>query len=259
MPQPIMQISNLSVSYKRSPILQDINLAIYEREILGLIGASGSGKSTLLRCCNRLNDVIAGMKVRGEVIYKGQNIYAPHIDPVKVRRQIGMVFQRPNPFPKSIYENIAFGLRINGYKNNLDQQVEQALRQANLWEEVKDKLNASSKVLSGGQQQRLCIARAIALKPQIILMDEPCSALDPISTAKIEELLLELKQTYTIVIVTHNLQQAKRITDRVAFINVEINEVGERVGKLVECNTTAEIFNNPREISTLNYVQGRMG
>ncbi|MFN3361577.1 MAG: phosphate ABC transporter ATP-binding protein PstB [Pseudanabaenaceae cyanobacterium] len=259
MPEPILQIRNLSVSYKRSPILQDINLAIYEREILGLIGASGSGKSTLLRCCNRLNDVIAGMKVRGEVIYKGQNIYAPHIDPVKVRQQIGMVFQRPNPFPKSIYENIAFGLRVNGYKTNLDQQVEQALRQANLWEEVKDKLNESSKILSGGQQQRLCIARAIALKPQIILMDEPCSALDPISTAKIEELLLELKQTYTIVIVTHNLQQAKRITDRVAFINVEINDRGERVGRLVECNTTAEIFSNPREVSTLNYVQGRMG
>lgn len=256
---PLLQIQNLSVSFNHSPILEDINLAVYENEILGLIGASGSGKSTLLRCCNRLNDVLPGIKVKGEIIYQGENIYHPLIDPVKVRRQIGMVFQRPNPFPKSIYENIAFGLRVNGYKQNLDSIVEQSLRQANLWEEVKDRLNQSSKILSGGQQQRLCIARAIALKPDIILMDEPCSALDPVSTAKIEELLLEIKQIYTIVIVTHNLQQARRIADRVAFLNRELNDRGDWVGKLVEWNTTEEIFTNPQQTSTLNYVQGKIG
>ncbi len=257
--EPIIKTQNLNVWINNSHILEDINLNIYAQEILGLIGASGSGKSTLLKCFNRLNDVIPSTKIRGEVIYQGENIYHPLVDPVKIRRKIGMVFQRPNLFPKSIYENIAFGLRVNGYKNNLDQIVEQSLRQANLWEEVKDKLKQSSKNLSGGQQQRLCIARALALKPDIILMDEPCSALDPISTAKIEELLLEIKQSYTIVIVTHNLQQARRITDRVGFLNSRINDKGDRVGRLVEWNTTSEIFNNPAELSTQDYVQGKIG
>ncbi len=253
---PLVQVQNLSVWFNNCQILENINLDIYGQEILGLIGASGSGKSTLLRCLNRLNDVIPGAKVKGAVIYRGENIYAPHIDPVKVRRQIGMVFQRPNLFPKSIYENIAFGLRVNGYKTNLDQIVEQSLRQANLWEEVKDKLKQSSANLSGGQQQRLCIARALALKPDIILLDEPCSALDPISTAKIEELLLQIKQQYTIVIVTHNLQQARRITDRVAFLH---SAPPDRVGRLVEWNTTDEIFTNPKEGTTFDYVQGKIG
>jgi phosphate transport system ATP-binding protein len=253
---PLVQVQNLSVWFNNCQILENINLDIYGQEILGLIGASGSGKSTLLRCLNRLNDVIPGAKVKGAVIYRGENIYAPHIDPVKVRRQIGMVFQRPNLFPKSIYENIAFGLRVNGYKTNLDQIVEQSLRQANLWEEVKDKLKQSSANLSGGQQQRLCIARALALKPDIILLDEPCSALDPISTAKIEELLLQIKQQYTIVIVTHNLQQARRITDRVAFLH---SAPPDRVSRLVEWNTTDEIFTNPKERTTFDYVQGKIG
>ncbi len=253
---PLVQVQNLSVWFNNCQILENINLDIYGQEILGLIGASGSGKSTLLRCLNRLNDVIPGAKVKGAVIYRGENIYAPHIDPVKVRRQIGMVFQRPNLFPKSIYENIAFGLRVNGYKTNLDQIVEQSLRQANLWEEVKDKLKQSSANLSGGQQQRLCIARALALKPDILLLDEPCSALDPVSTAKIEELLLQIKQQYTIVIVTHNLQQARRITDRVAFLH---SAPPDRVGRLVEWNTTDEIFTNPKERTTFDYVQGKIG
>ncbi|MBD2451352.1 phosphate ABC transporter ATP-binding protein [Nostoc sp. FACHB-152] len=238
--------------------LRNIDLPIYKNRITALIGPSGCGKSTLLRCFNRLNDLIEGTTIDGQVLYKNRNIYHPQEDPVLLRRQITMVFQKPNPFPKSIYNNVAFGPRIQGYQGNIDELVERSLRQAFIWDEVKDRLKDNALSLSGGQQQRLCIARAIAVQPDVILMDEPCSALDPFSTQQIEELMANLKEQCTIVIVTHNMHQAARIADRTAFFNVELQE-GNRIGELVEYNTTNIIFNYPVKELTYQYVTGRFG
>jgi phosphate transport system ATP-binding protein len=250
-----IEARNLTVFYHDRPAIRDINLAIERQRITAIIGPSGCGKSTLLRAFNRMNDLIPGARVEGEVLFEGVNIYDPSVDPVQVRRHIGMVFQRPNPFPKSIYENVAWGARINGYRGNMDELVEQSLRQAALWDEVKDKLHQSALSLSGGQQQRLCIARAIAIKPQIILMDEPASALDPIATLKIEELMIDLAEHYTIIIVTHNMQQAARVSHYTAFLMVD----EQRVGYLVEYGPTAQIFTNPRDKRTEDYITGRFG
>lgn len=255
----ILEAQDVHVYYDSALAVRNVSLGIPKNKVTAFIGPSGCGKSTILRCFNRLNDLIAGARVKGKITYKGRDLYAPGVDPVDVRRQIGMVFQKPNPFPKSIYENIAFGARVNGYQGDMDQLVEQSLRQAALWEEVKDKLKQSGLSLSGGQQQRLCIARAIAIQPEVILMDEPCSALDPISTLRIEDLIRELKERYTILIVTHNMQQASRISDRTAFFNAEATEKGGKVGYLVEYDTTDRIFHNPREQSTQEYVSGRFG
>ena len=252
-------VQDVKVYYGDLKALQEVNIEIPKNQVTAFIGPSGCGKSTLLRCFNRMNDLIPGARVEGEIKYQGKNIYDDKINPVKVRRQVGMVFQRPNPFPKSIYENIAFGPRANGYKGNMDQLVEQSLRRAALWAEVKDKLKAKGTDLSGGQQQRLCIARAIAMKPDVILMDEPASALDPISTQQVEELCLELKEQYTIIIVTHNMQQASRISDMTAFFNTETDESGKRRGKLVEFSPTEEIFNSPRTKEARAYISGQFG
>jgi phosphate transport system ATP-binding protein len=230
-----------------------------ENEITALIGPSGCGKTTFLRCMNRMNDLIESARVEGTLLYHGVDLYGADVDPVEVRRRIGMVFQKPNPFPKSIFDNVAFGPKIAGYKGNMAELVEESLRRAALWDEVKDKLKESGLALSGGQQQRLCIARAIATKPDVILMDEPCSSLDPIATAKIEDLMQELVSEYTIVIVTHNMQQAARVSDRTAFFTVEISDAGERTGTVVEFDRTETIFTNPRDRRTEDYVTGRFG
>lgn len=256
----VLRAINTSVFYGTFEAVRRVCLDIHRNQVTAFIGPSGCGKSTLLRCFNRLNDLIPTAKVEGEITFNGQNIYSNKIDPVQVRRHIGMVFQKPNPFPKTIYENIAFGARLNGHKSKeMDELVERSLRQAALWDEVKDKLNQSSLSLSGGQQQRLCIARAVALEPEVVLMDEPASALDPISTLRIEELIRELKQKYTIIIVTHNMQQATRIADMTAFFNAEATEKGERFGYLVEYDQTQNIFNNPQEKDTREYISGRFG
>jgi phosphate transport system ATP-binding protein len=257
--ETVLQTENLKVYYGNFLALRDISIDIPKNRITAFIGPSGCGKSTLLRCYNRLNDLIKTFRAEGKVTYHGQDLYAPEIDPVEVRRRIGMVFQRPNPFPKSIYDNITFGARINGYRGDLDELVERSLRQAALWDEVKDKLRASGLSLSGGQQQRLCIARAIAVQPDVILMDEPCSALDPISTLRVEDLLHQLKEQYTIVIVTHNMQQASRVSDMTAFFNVEPTEKGGRIGYLVEYDRTEVIFQSPQQQATQEYVSGRFG
>jgi phosphate transport system ATP-binding protein len=261
--QAVLKVEDVNVFYSsNSPAVAGVNLEILKNQITAFIGPSGCGKSTILRCFNRLNDLIEGAKVRGSITFNGHNLYDPKIDPVAVRRHIGMVFQRPNPFPKSIYENIAFGPRINGFKgskNDMADLVEKSLRSAAIWDEVKDKLNESGLALSGGQQQRLCIARAIAVEPQVILMDEPCSALDPISTLRIEELMQELKQKFTLVIVTHNMQQASRSADMTAFFNTELSETGKRTGKLVEIDRTSIIFSSPKETATEEYISGRFG
>jgi phosphate transport system ATP-binding protein len=227
--------------------------------VTAFIGPSGCGKSTILRCFNRLNDLIDGFRAQGEVLYRGTNLYSSAVDAVEVRRRIGMVFQKPNPFPKSIYDNIAYGPRINGFKGDMDELVERSLRQAVLWDEVKDKLKASGLSISGGQQQRLCIARAIAVQPDVVLFDEPCASLDPISTLKIEELMHELKQLYTIVIVTHNMQQASRVSDMTAFFNATLSDKGKRYGYMVEYDRTEAIFQNPRQEATQEYISGRFG
>ncbi|WKT83753.1 MULTISPECIES: phosphate ABC transporter ATP-binding protein PstB [unclassified Thermosynechococcus] len=258
-PKVVLQVQNASIFYGSFRAVRDVTMDIYANEVTALIGPSGCGKSTLLRCFNRMNDLVPGARVEGKITYHGKDLYAKEVDPVEVRRRIGMVFQKPNPFPKSIYDNVAFGARVNKYKGDLGELVETALRQAALWDEVKDKLKESGLSLSGGQQQRLCIARAIATKPEVILMDEPCSALDPISTLKVEELIHELKQNYTIVIVTHNMQQATRVSDRTAFFNAEATERGNRVGYLVEYDYTSVVFNNPKEQATMDYVSGRFG
>jgi phosphate transport system ATP-binding protein len=255
----IIEVENTAVYYGSNLALRPVTMDIEENQITALIGPSGCGKSTLIRCLNRMNDLIPGARVEGRIFYKGSDLYAKDVDPVVVRRKIGMVFQKPNPFPKTIYDNIAFGARVNGVKKDLDELVERSLRAAALWDEVKDKLRDSGLSLSGGQQQRLCIARAIALEPDVILMDEPCSALDPISTLRIEEMLQNLKQQYTIVIVTHNMQQALRISDRTAFFNAEAVEGGKREGYLVEVGPTADIFNHPQDQRTSDYVSGRFG
>jgi phosphate transport system ATP-binding protein len=255
----VLRTENLNVYYGSFRAIRDISLDIPRNCVTAFIGPSGCGKSTLLRCYNRLNDLIKSFRAEGRVYYRGQNLYGPDIDAVEVRRRIGMVFQKPNPFPKSIYDNIAFGPRINGFKGNLDELVERSLRQSALWDEVKDKLKESGLSLSGGQQQRLCIARAVAVEPDVVLMDEPCASLDPISTLKVEELIQELKEQYTIVIVTHNMQQASRASDMTAFFNVETSEGGKRNGYLVEFDRTEVIFQDPKQKATQEYVSGRFG
>lgn len=251
----LFSLRHLSFWYGQKQALTDVNLEIPVNKVTALIGPSGCGKTTLLRCLNRMNDLIPGIRVEGEVTYHGQNIYARDIDPVEVRRRIGMVFQKPNPFPKSIYENIAFGARVNGYKGNMNELVERSLRQAALWNEVSGALKTSGLALSGGQQQRLCIARALAVQPDVILMDEPCSALDPIATLKIEDLIRDLARDFTIVIVTHNMQQAARVSDYTAFMLSD--ELA--TGQLIEYGPTDQMFTNPREKRTEDYITGRFG
>jgi phosphate transport system ATP-binding protein len=261
LPEAVLQTAELAVYYGRFRAVRDVSLAVPERRITALIGPSGCGKSTVLRCFNRMNDLIDGARVDGLVSYHGVDLYDRKVDPVEVRRRIGMVFQKPNPFPKSIYENVVFGPRISGQpRAEFDNIVESSLRRAALWDEVKDRLKTSALGLSGGQQQRLCIARALASGPDVLLMDEPCSALDPIATGRIEELLDELKASYTIVIVTHNMQQAARVSDRTAFFTVELSgERDTRTGILVEVDDTRKIFSNPGDPRTENYVTGRFG
>jgi phosphate transport system ATP-binding protein len=252
----------LSVLYGKYRAVRDVNLDIYTNEITAFIGPSGCGKTTVLRCFNRMNDLITGAHVEGKLTYQGIDLYGPEVSAVEVRRRIGMVFQKPNPFPKSIYDNIAFGPRINGIKkkSELDDIVEKSLRGAALWDEVKDRLKASALGMSGGQQQRLCIARTIATEPEVILMDEPCSALDPIATARIEDLMQDLKSRFTILIVTHNMQQAARVSDRTAFFSVEVNPDSDtRTGVLVEYDRTEKIFSSPADERTENYITGRFG
>ena len=257
----VLDVRQLHVYYGDFLAVKDVDLPVPEHEIVAMIGPSGCGKSTVLRCLNRMNDLIDTCRVSGQVYYHGVDLYHRQVDPVEVRRRIGMVFQKPNPFPKSIYDNITFGPRIAGVpKSRFDELVETSLRKAALWDEVKDRLRASALGLSGGQQQRLCIARAIASNPDVLLMDEPCSALDPIATGKIEDLMHELKTDYTIVIVTHNMQQAARISDRTAFFTVEVNpDSDRRTGVLVEYDDTERIFSNPADSRTENYVTGRFG
>jgi phosphate transport system ATP-binding protein len=249
----------VGVAYGGVPAIEGIDLDVAARQITALIGPSGCGKSTLLRCFNRMNDLIPTAKVNGNITFHGVDLYGPKVDPVEVRRRVGMVFQKPNPFPKSIFDNIAFGPRLNGKRRDLSDIVERALQRAVLWDEVKDKLKESAFALSGGQQQRLCIARCLAVEPDVILMDEPCSALDPIATAKIEDLMEELKQDYTIVIVTHNMQQAARSSDMTAFITTDVRDNGSRVGHLVEMDETATLFTSPSDPRTEGYITGRFG
>ena len=257
--ETVFRTENLDIFYGNFKAVQEVNIDIPKNSITAFIGPSGCGKSTVIRCFNRLNDLIKSFRINGKIFYHGQDLYASDVDPVEVRRQIGMVFQRPNPFPKSIYDNIAFGPRLLGYKGDMDELVERSLRGAALWEDVKDKLKALGTDLSGGQQQRLCIARAIAVQPEVILMDEPCAALDPISTLKIEDLMQELKERYTIVIVTHNMQQASRASDYTAFFNVQANEKGQRSGYIAEYDRTEVIFQSPKKQETQEYVSGRFG
>lgn len=250
-----IEAREMNVFYGNFQAVKDVQMKVSPSKITAMIGPSGCGKSTVLRCFNRMNDLITSARIEGEVLFQGQNIYDVNIDPVEVRRRIGMVFQKPNPFPKTIYENVAWGARINGFRGDMDELVERALRSAALWDEVKDKLPESALGLSGGQQQRLCIARAIAVEPEIILMDEPASALDPIATLRIEDLMKELSQRYTIIVVTHNMQQAARVSDYTAFFSVDDN----RVGYLVEFDETNKIFTNPSQKSTEDYITGRFG
>jgi phosphate transport system ATP-binding protein len=256
----VFEVQNLTVKYDGVPAVRDISLDIFKKEITALIGPSGCGKSTLIRCFNRMNDLVPSAEVEGSVIYHGQDLYGPTVDPVEVRKLIGMVFQKPNPFPKSIYDNIAFGPRVLGMKGDMDEIVERALRRGALWDEVKDRLKSNAYGMSGGQQQRLCIARALAIEPDVILMDEPCSALDPISTGRIEDLMEELKVNYSIVIVTHNMQQAARVSDMTAFLTVVLDEEEKhRHGQIVEYDHTDTIFQNPADPRTEAYVTGRVG
>jgi len=257
--EPVFDIDDLSVTYGDFRAVEGITLDIQPNEITAFIGPSGCGKTTVLRCFNRMNDLIESASVEGSIRYHGVDLYGPRIDPVEVRRRMGMVFQKPNPFPKTIYDNIAFGPRVAGHKGDLDDLVEESLTRAALWEEVRGKLAEPALALSGGQQQRLCIARAIATRPDVVLMDEPCSSLDPIATLKIEELMLELKKDYTIVIVTHNMQQAARVSDRTAFFTVDVRDGGVRTGRLVEFDDTGVIFTNPSVQSTEDYITGRFG
>ena len=255
----VFDIKDLAVYYGKAPAVKDVSLRIHKNAITALIGPSGCGKSTVLRCLNRMNDLVASAKVDGRLLYHGVDLYGDGVDPIEVRRRIGMVFQRPNPFPKSIYDNVAYGLRILGMKDHLDDRVEQALRGAALWDEVKSRLKRSALGLSGGQQQRLCIARAIAVQPDVILLDEPASALDPISTSAIEDLMHELKNEYTLVIVTHNMQQAARVAEMTAFFSLDVKEDGSRHGILVEYDATDKIFTSPSDERTEGYVTGRFG
>jgi phosphate transport system ATP-binding protein len=257
---PVFELSGVGVHYGDFQAVRDISFAVPENQITALIGPSGCGKSTLLRTMNRMNDLIEGCRVEGRLSYHGHDLYGRDVDPVEVRRRIGMVFQKPNPFPKSIYDNVAYGPRLRGRPKDLDDVVEQALRGAALWDEVKDQLNASGLALSGGQQQRLCIARAIATAPDVILMDEPCSALDPIATLRIEDLMRELRERYTIVIVTHNMQQAARVSDWTAFLSVDVDDTtGDRTGELVEFDRTEHLFTQATDPRTEAYITGRFG
>jgi len=258
----VFDLADLQVFYGSHHAVRDVSMQIHRKQITAFIGPSGCGKSTVLRCFNRMNDLIAGARVEGRIDYHGVNLYADEVNPVEVRRRIGMVFQKANPFPKSIYDNVAYGPRIAGIKKKaaLDEIVERSLQQAALWDEVKNRLKSSALGMSGGQQQRLCIARAVAVDPEVILMDEPCSALDPIATARVEDLMLELKSEYTIIIVTHNMQQAARVSDITAFFSTEVNPDGDlRTGCLVEMNQTNAIFSNPAEERTDQYITGRFG
>ena len=257
--EPIFELRDVRVAYSGKPAVRDVSFDIGRNEITALIGPSGCGKSTLIRCLNRMNDLIPGATVEGTVSYHGQDLYAPQVDAVEVRKRIGMVFQKPNPFPKSIYDNIAFGPRVLRMKGNMDEIVQRALEHAALWDEVKDRLKTNAVGMSGGQQQRLCIARCLAVEPDVLLMDEPCSALDPISTGKIEDLMLDLKREYSIVIVTHNMQQAARVSDRTAFFTVELGDDDHRSGRVVEFDDTAKIFTNPSDSRTEAYVTGKVG
>jgi phosphate transport system ATP-binding protein len=257
----VFDVRDLEVTYAGVPAIRGVTMGIHERKITALIGPSGCGKSTLIRCFNRMNDLIPTAEVKGSLKYHDLDLYAPEVDPVEVRRRIGMVFQQPNPFPKSIYENVAFGLRVNKMTDNLDDRIEKALKDAALWDEVKRKMKTSATSLSGGQQQRLCIARALATEPDVILMDEPASALDPIATTKIEDLMHELKTNYTIIIVTHNMQQAARVSDMTAFLSVRGSEdTGEQPhGELIEYDETEKIFTTPSDPRTEDYITGRFG
>jgi phosphate transport system ATP-binding protein len=256
----VFSLRDVLVSYAGQPAVRDITMDIPERRITAFIGPSGCGKSTLLRSLNRMNDLIPTARVEGRVLYHGEDLYGPRVDPVEVRKRIGMVFQKPNPFPKSIYDNIAFGPRVLGVKGDMDELVERALRRGALWDEVKDRLKENAFGMSGGQQQRLCIARCLAIEPDVILMDEPCSALDPISTGRIEELMLELVENYSIVIVTHNMQQAARVSSKTAFLTVELDATERnRTGRVAEYDDTERIFTNPRDPRTEAYVSGKVG
>lgn len=252
---PILQAKDLSVYYGDSRVVTEVTLDILRNRITAIIGPSGTGKSTLLRCFNRMNDLIPSFRLTGEVLFQGQNLYAPNVDPTEIRYQIGMVFQRPNPFPKSIFDNVAFGPRINGFNGNLAELVERSLHRAAIWDEVKDRLKGSALALSGGQQQRLCIARTLAVEPTVILMDEPCSSLDPIATLAIEELMRELSEDYSIIIVTHNMQQAARVSNYTAFLMAEEG----RMGELIEYGESRQIFTNPKDERTEAYITGRFG
>ncbi|MBW3666731.1 MAG: phosphate ABC transporter ATP-binding protein PstB [Actinobacteria bacterium] len=260
--EDVFELSGFAAGYGSFRAVKDVNLRIGEKRITSIIGPSGTGKSTLLRALNRMNDLIEGAHVTGRASYHGVDLYAPDVDPVEVRRRIGMVFQKPNPFSKSIYDNVAWGAKINGFrgsKSEMDDLVQEALTRAALWDEVKGKLGDSGYSLSGGQQQRLCIARAVAPNPEVLLMDEPCSALDPIATLRIEELMLELKKSYTIIIVTHNMQQAARVSDKTAFFNIRLDSKGHRTGYLVEFSPTEQLFTSPKEKDTEDYITGRFG
>jgi phosphate transport system ATP-binding protein len=258
--EKVFELADVEVSYDGKPAVREITFDVFKHNITALIGPSGCGKSTLIRCFNRMNDLIPSATVEGKILYHGEDLYGPNVDPVQARKLIGMVFQKPNPFPKSIYDNIAFGPRTIGMKGDMDEIVEKALRRGALWDEVKDRLKDNAYGLSGGQQQRLCIARCIAVEPDVILMDEPCSALDPISTGKIEDLMIELKDDYSIVIVTHNMQQAARVSDMTAFLIVELDaDEQNRWGRIVEYDDTEKIFTNPSDPRTEDYVTGKVG
>jgi phosphate transport system ATP-binding protein len=258
--EAVFQVRDLSVSYGANVAIRGVDLDVHRNAVTAFIGPSGCGKSTLIRCFDRMNDLVPSARIEGQVLYHGKDLYAADVDPVEVRRRIGMVFQKPNPFPKSIFDNVAFGPRVLGMKGKLEERVERALQQAALWDEVKDRLKESALGLSGGQQQRLCIARCLAVEPDVILMDEPASALDPISTTRIEDLMHELKRDYTIVIVTHNMQQAARVADMTAFFSVDVDEEsGKRTGVLVEYDSTSKIFTTPADQRTEDYVTGRFG
>jgi phosphate transport system ATP-binding protein len=258
--EPIFDVEDVHVYYGEHKAIRDVTMPLGRNEITALIGPSGCGKSTFIRCLNRMNDLIPSARVEGHVVYHGEDLYDGRIDPVQVRKRIGMVFQKPNPFPKSIYDNIAFGPRVIGMKGDMDEIVESALRRAALWDETKDRLKTNAYGMSGGQQQRLCIARALATQPDVLLMDEPCSALDPISTGRIEDLMMELKQEYSIVIVTHNMQQAARVSDMTAFFTVELDDSAKhRTGHVVEFDETDKMFTNPSDKRTEDYVTGKFG
>jgi phosphate transport system ATP-binding protein len=256
----IFDVDDINVHYGSHKAIRNVTLDVHKNEITALIGPSGCGKSTFIRCLNRMNDLIPSARVDGRIVYHGEDLYAPDIDPVQVRKRIGMVFQKPNPFPKSIYDNVAYGPRVVGMKGEMDEIVERALQRASLWDEVKDRMGTNAFGMSGGQQQRLCIARALATEPDVLLMDEPCSALDPISTGRIEDLMIELKRDYSIVIVTHNMQQAARVSDMTAFFTVELHDEGRsRTGAVVEYDETDKIFTNPDDKRTEDYVTGKFG